>query len=115
MEFCIKREELIKALADLDTAATNGFEHAEAVFTISGVGPHLHQCQATYGSPLMRAHKDDEKKNWGRFQGWDSYRYDGGRLVFKEDSACTSKDSAAVVSSTDSSTPSLPTGCAPTV
>ena len=119
MEFCIKREALLKALADLDKAATNGFEHAEAVFTISAVGPNLHQCQAAYGSPLMRAHKDDERKNWGKFSGWEHYRFNGTRLVFTEDPACPSDppspDSAAAVTSTDSSTASTPTDSAPSV
>lgn len=103
MEFCIKREELLKALADLDKAATNGFEHAESVFTISAVGPHLHQCQATYGSPLMRAHKDDEKKNWGRFPGWDNYQYADGRLQFKDEQSCSNPEPAPTVDASASS------------
>lgn len=47
MEFCISADELRAALAAIEAAEQNGFNHCLAVFKMALAGPMLSDCRAT--------------------------------------------------------------------
>jgi len=81
MEFCITREQLEKALADLKVCEANGFAASDAVFYISSAGKGVTDCWAEYVDPVLKAHPTDPKQNWGRGACWQDYRLINGQCV----------------------------------
>jgi hypothetical protein len=82
MEFCISGPELRKALADIEAAEKNGFDHCLAVFKMNRVGPMISDCRAAYSDMCERAHETDGNFDWGRFQGVTRRnKFKNGKLV----------------------------------
>lgn len=69
MEFCTDAASLRKALADIERAEANGFQHCLAVFRLTQAGPSLSDVRAEYTDLVERGHPTDARLNWGRFQG----------------------------------------------
>lgn len=69
MDFCISAIELRKALADIERAEANGFNHCIPVFKITSAGAMIDSCRATYSDIIERAHPTDARFDWGRNQG----------------------------------------------
>lgn len=82
MHFCIDATELRKALAEIEAAEKNGFNHCLAVLEISSAGPMLSDCRASYSDLIERAHPTNPSLNWGRFQGVSRrHRFEDGKIV----------------------------------
>ena len=82
MEFCIGADALRKALAEIEQAEANGFEHCLAVFRTTSVGRSLDECRAVFSDLSERAHPTDGNFNWGRFQAVTKRnKFVGGKLV----------------------------------
>ena len=86
MEFCIDATQLRRALADIENAEKNGFNHCLAVFRIISAGYMIDDTRANYSDLLERAHPTDGSLNWGRFQGItrDNQFVDGKLVPIKE-------------------------------
>ena len=69
MEFCIKTDELRKALEEIEAAEANGFMYCTSVFKFKSAGDWLDQCQAVYSDMCEKAHPTNGNLNWGRYQG----------------------------------------------
>lgn len=86
MEICIAAAELRRALAEIETAEKNGFEHCLAVFRLSQAGYQLMDCRLVYSDLIERAHPTDGRFNWGRHQSVTKRcRFVNGKLVHQED------------------------------
>ena len=82
MEFCITKQELLKAIADIESAEGNGFHHCLAVFQMASAGQSLSDCRARYSDIWERAHAHDGRLDWGRFQRITKRnRFENGMLV----------------------------------
>ena len=83
MEVCITKEELRKALADLDAVAENGLTASTAVFTLISAGRNLEKCVMVYEDIIAKAHPTDPHLNWGRLgkSCVKTYRVVEGQLV----------------------------------
>lgn len=82
MDFCIDAQQLRKALADIEAAERNGFNHCLCVFKITSAGHMLDSCRASYSDMIEKAHPTDGNFDWGRFQGVTKRnRFVGGELV----------------------------------
>jgi hypothetical protein len=82
MEFCIDAAQLRAALADIEEAERNGFQHCLAVLKLTSAGDTLDECKVRYSDLLERAHPTDGRLNWGRFQRVSArYLFKGGKLV----------------------------------
>lgn len=68
MIFCVKPEQLRKALAEIEQAERNGFHYCQAVFRMASAGRMLSQCQAEYSDLSESAHPTDPSLDWGRYQ-----------------------------------------------
>lgn len=68
MDFCIDGAQLRKALAEIESAEKNGFDHCLAVFSMTAVGETISDVRASYSDLLERGHPTDARLNWGRFQ-----------------------------------------------
>jgi len=58
--------ELRKALAEIEVAEANGFEHCEAVF--EGTSLDMAFVNVAYSDLCEKAHPSDPALNWGRRQ-----------------------------------------------
>lgn len=67
MSFCIGATELRKALAEIEVAESNGFNHCLAVFDMAQVGRMLTSCLAEYSDLSVRGDATDASLDWGRF------------------------------------------------
>jgi hypothetical protein len=82
ISFCIKTDQLRKALLKIEAAEANGFKHCESIFHLTSAGPFLGDCQAVYSDMIEKAHPTDPSLNWGRFQGvTQNNRFIDGGLV----------------------------------
>lgn len=87
MHVCINAEQLRKALADIEAAEANGFDHCLSVFVMTSAGRMIDECRAEYSDLLEKAHPTDGNLNWGRFQGVTRrHRFENGKLVPLENS-----------------------------
>ena len=82
MDFCISADQLRKALAEIETAERNGFNHCLSVFKLTSAGHDLRSCRAEYSDIWEIGHPTDPSLNWGRFQGVTRlFRLRKGKLV----------------------------------
>ncbi len=85
---CIDAEQLRAALADIERAESNGFNHCLAVFQMATAGPMISDNTATYSDMIERAHPTNGAMDWGRFQGVSRRnRWNGTELVPLEPNA----------------------------
>ncbi len=81
MEFIIKKEQLERALKEIEQAEKNGFYYCEPVFKLVSAGYILTDCKAVYSDIIEKAHPTNSKLNWGRFQEvTKSYEFVDGEL-----------------------------------
>ena len=82
MEICIDAKQLRSALADIEKAEKNGFDHCLAVLKITSVGHMLDDNRLEYLDMIEKAHPTDGSLDWGRFQGVTKRnRFENGRVV----------------------------------
>lgn len=82
MSFCIGAVELRKALAEIEVAESNGFNHCLAVFAMAQVGRMLTSCLAEYSDLAARGHPTDASLDWGRFSNVHrSHKLKRGKLI----------------------------------
>lgn len=82
MYFCIKAEELRKALKEIEEAERSGFMHCLSVFRVTFAGERLDEALAEYSDLWVKAHPTDGKLNWGRHQDvTQRYRFKNGKLT----------------------------------
>lgn len=75
MRFCISKEELEKALADLNVAIKNGFKDSLAVVQLYTGGECVSDFKAKAAGVILKADPVDPSKNWGHttFPSWQKY------------------------------------------
>jgi hypothetical protein len=82
IEVCITGAELRKALAAIEAAEANGFDHCLAVLKLISAGFTVSEGVVEYSDLLERAHPTDGRLDWGRFQGvTERNRFIRGKLV----------------------------------
>lgn len=82
IEFCIRADELRVALAEIELAERNGFDHCLAIFQLKNAGRDIGECLAAYSDLSERAHPTNREYNWGRYQGVTKrHRFENGKLI----------------------------------
>ena len=80
--FCIGAQAIRKALADIETAEKNGFNHCLAVLEVVGAADRHGNLLLGYSDLWERAHPSDGWLDWGRCQSVTTRnRFDGEKLV----------------------------------
>ena len=83
VDLCLTREELEKALAQLNIAYENGFKHSLAVVRLTEIGKTVSDHIATYDSLILKAHPTSPNKDWTcHHPEW--YVLKNGKCVDKE-------------------------------
>lgn len=79
---CVNAEQLRKALADIEVAEENGFQHCLSVFWFVSRGNILEKNRIEYLDLCEKAHPTDPSLDWGRGQ-WVTRRnrFENGELV----------------------------------
>ena len=83
--FTIEKEELLKALADIDEAEKNGFMFCTPCFEISEMGFSLSDYKAKYSDLIEKAHPTNGNFNWGRHQDVSKHNIFIDGELFKKD------------------------------
>lgn len=82
LDFCIKIDELKKAMEDISEAEANGFDHCLCVFKIVKAGTMLDDNLANYSDLIEKAHETNGNLNWGRHQDvTKNNKFEDGNLI----------------------------------
>ena len=81
MDFCISKEQLEKALEQLEVARENGFKDSLVVLKVYTEGETDSNFLSRYDSVILKAHPTNPNFNWGRMWDLDWQRFENGRFV----------------------------------
>ena len=89
INFYVSREELEKAIEQLNIADCQGFTESQAIFRLSIVDKtdqfskivHVDDSEFT-GQVIMRSHPTDPSKDWGRIDDVSKYKLENGVVSY---------------------------------
>jgi hypothetical protein len=85
MLFKISKDELKKALNDIENAEKNGFYYCDSVFKLIKYDTWLDNSIAKYVDMCEKAHPNDPHLNWGRGQNiTKNHIFKNGLLINKD-------------------------------
>lgn len=80
ISFVLGKEELLKALKELEIAESKGFMHCQAIFNLTYLGFSIGDTKVNFDELLVKGHPKNGKKNWGRSKMYNHFSLVRGKL-----------------------------------